>query len=121
MAAVKLFVGGLSWDTTDDSLKDLFAKAGTVISANVIKDKYTGRSRGFGFVEMSSDKEAEEAKKLNGQPLDGRNISVNDARPQASREEGGAPTPAAPAPEAEKPEEPEEEVKEESKEEPKEE
>src|SRR4030042_5893220 len=92
--AVKLFVGGLSWDTTDDSLKSFFASAGTVVSANVIKDKYTGRSRGFGFVEMSSDAEAEEAKKLNGQALDGRNISVNDARPQAARE-GDAPTPVA--------------------------
>ena len=92
--AVKLFVGGLSWDTTDDSLKNFFASAGTVVSANVIKDKYTGRSRGFGFVEMSTDAEAEEAKKLNGQALDSRNISVNDARPQAARE-GDAPTPVA--------------------------
>jgi len=89
--AVKLFVGGLSWDTTDDSLKSFFSSAGTVVSANVIKDKYTGRSRGFGFVEMSTDKEAEEAKKLNGQALDGRNISVNEARPQAPREGGEAP------------------------------
>src|SRR4030043_1391678 len=114
--AVKLFVGGLSWDTTDDSLKSFFASAGTVVSANVIKDKYTGRSRGFGFVEMSSDKEAEEAKKLNGQPLDGRNISVNEARPQAPREEGGAPAQAAaPAPKEE------DVVEEESKKEPKEE
>jgi RNA recognition motif-containing protein len=103
--ATKLFVGGLSWDTTDDSLKNFFASAGTVVSANVIQDKYTGRSRGFGFVEMSTDAEAEEAKKLNGQALDGRNISVNDARPQAPRE-GDAPAPTetqAPAPKAEEP------------------
>lgn len=91
--ATKLFVGGLSWDTTDDSLRNFFASAGTVVSANVIKDKYTGRSRGFGFVEMSTDAEAEEAKKLNGQALDGRNISVNDARPQAA----GYDAPASPA------------------------
>lgn len=108
--ATKLFVGGLSWDTTDESLKSFFASAGSVVSANVIKDKYTGRSRGFGFVEMSTDAEAEEAKKLNGQALDGRNITVNDARPQASGEGGvpsrPAPTPAAaPAPVAEEPEE----------------
>ena len=89
--AVKLFVGGLSWDTTDDSLKNFFASAGTVVTANVIKDKYTGKSRGFGFVEMSTAEEAEEAKKLNGQALDGRNISVNEARPQAPREGGEAP------------------------------
>jgi len=85
--ATKLFVGGLSWDTTDNSLRNFFSSAGKVISANVIKDKYTGRSRGFGFVEMSTEEEAEEAKKLNGQVLDGRNISVNDARPQAPRGE----------------------------------
>lgn len=105
--ATKLFVGGLSWDTTDDSLKSFFASAGTVVSANVIKDKYTGRSRGFGFVEMSTDAEAEEAKKLNGQALDGRNISVNDARPQAAGEGGSYAKPAAttPAPVAEEPKE----------------
>ena len=87
--AIKLFVWGLSWDTTDDSLKTFFSQAGTVVSASVIKDKFTGKSRGFGFVEMSSDEEANAAKeKLNGQTLDGRTISVNDARPQAPRDEG---------------------------------
>lgn len=87
--AIKLFVGGLSWDTTDDSLKSLFAQAGTVVSATVIKDKFTGKSRGFGFVEMSTDEEANAAKeKLNGKELDGRTISVNEARPQAPRESG---------------------------------
>ena len=121
MAAVKLFVGGLSWDTTDESLKSFFSSAGTVVSANVIQDKYTGRSRGFGFVEMSSEKEAEEAKKLNGQALDGRNISVNEARPQAPREGDEAPAQAASSPKEEKPvTEETEEPKEDSKEEPKE-
>lgn len=57
--AVKLFVGNLSWDTTDTTLRDFFAQAGTVVSASVIMDKYTGRSRGFAFVEMSSDDEHE--------------------------------------------------------------
>jgi RNA recognition motif-containing protein len=88
--AAKLFVGGLSWDTTDDSLRELFAKAGTVESAKVITDKFSGRSKGFGFVEMSTSKEAEKAKQeLNGQELDGRTIAVDDARPQAPRENRG--------------------------------
>lgn len=86
--ASKLFVGGLSWDTTDESLKQFFSQAGTVVSANVISDKFTGRSKGFGFVEMSSEAEAKEAiAKLNGQSLDGRTIAVNEARPQAPRED----------------------------------
>ena len=85
--AIKLFVGGLSWDTKEDSLRNFFAQAGNVVSATVITDKFSGRSKGFGFVEMSSDSEAQEAiKKLNGQSLDGRNITVNEARPQAPRE-----------------------------------
>jgi RNA recognition motif-containing protein len=85
--ATKLFVGGLSWDTKEDSLRNFFAQAGNVVSATVITDKFSGRSKGFGFVEMSSDAEAQEAiKKLNGQSLDGRNITVNEARPQAPRE-----------------------------------
>jgi RNA recognition motif-containing protein len=109
MAAIKLFVGGLSWDTTDESLSSFFSGAGTVVSANVIKDKYTGRSRGFGFVEMASEKEAEEAKKLNGQVLDGRNISVNDARPQAPREGDETPEKPVSSPKAEETTEPKEE------------
>ncbi len=85
--ASKLFVGGLSWDTKEDSLKNLFSQAGNVVSATVITDKFSGRSKGFGFVEMSSEEEAKEAiKKLNGQSLDGRNITVNEARPQQPRE-----------------------------------
>jgi len=86
--ATKLFVGGLSWDTKEDSLKNFFSQAGTVVSASVITDKFSGRSKGFGFVEMSSDQETQEAiKKLNGQSLDGRNITVNEARPQVPRED----------------------------------
>lgn len=85
--AAKLFVGGISWDTTEDSLKAFFAQAGTVVSASVIMDKYTGRSKGFGFVEMSSEEEAKAAiEKLNGQTLDGRNIVVNEARPMVPRD-----------------------------------
>lgn len=87
--ANKLFVGGLSWDTTDQSLNEFFAQAGTVVSASVITDKFTGRSRGFGFVEMSTDEEAEKAKvELNGKQLDGRTIAVNDAKPQEPRSGG---------------------------------
>ena len=85
--AAKLFVGGLSWDTTDDSLRNFFSQAGTVVSATVITDKFTGKSKGFGFVEMASEAEAKEAMaKLNGQNLDGRSVAVNEARPQAPRD-----------------------------------
>ena len=93
--AAKLFVGSLSWDTTDTTLKDFFSQAGTVNSAQVIMDKYTGKSRGFGFVEMSSDAEAAKAiETLNGQTLDGRAIAVNEAKPMAPRDNsfgGGRP------------------------------
>jgi cold-inducible RNA-binding protein len=85
--AAKLFVGSLSWDTTDASLHDFFGSAGTVVSATVIMDKYTGKSRGFGFVEMSTDEEAKKAiETLNGQTLDNRQIIVNEAKPQAPRD-----------------------------------
>lgn len=85
--ASKLFVGGLSWGTTEDSLRNFFSPAGTVVSATVITDKYTGKSKGFGFVEMSSEEEAQQAKdQFNGQELDGRAITVSDARPQQPRE-----------------------------------
>ncbi|HOQ15423.1 MAG TPA: RNA-binding protein [Candidatus Paceibacterota bacterium] len=78
----RLYVGSLSYNTTEDSLKDAFSKAGTVVSATVITDKYSGRSKGFGFVEMSSGEEAEKAvEMLNGQELDGRKIIVDEARP----------------------------------------
>ena len=84
--ATRLFVGSLAWATTDDSLKDFFSGAGTVVSANVIQDRETGRSKGFGFVEMSSDEEAKAAvEQLNGKELDGRAIVVNEARPREER------------------------------------
>ncbi|MFI5271269.1 MAG: RNA recognition motif domain-containing protein [Candidatus Saccharimonadales bacterium] len=84
--ATKLFIGSLAWATTDDSLRDLFATVGTVVSANVIVDRETNRSKGFGFVEMSSDEEAKAAvEQLNGKDLDGRPIVVNEARPREER------------------------------------
>jgi len=77
----KLFVGNLNFKTTDDDLRTLFAQAGTIESATVMMDRATGRSRGFGFVEMSSDEEAEKAvKELNGHELQGRALNVNEAR-----------------------------------------
>lgn len=85
--ATKLFIGGLSWDTTEDSLRNFFSQVGKVVSASVITDKFSGKSKGFGFVEMSSEEEAKNAiEKLNGQNLDGRTIAVDEARPQAPRE-----------------------------------
>ena len=82
----KLYVGNLSYTTTDDSLKDFFSQAGKVTSANVIMDKMSGRSRGFGFVEMTNDDEAMKAvETLNGKELDGRPIVVNEARPMTDR------------------------------------
>jgi RNA recognition motif-containing protein len=84
--ATRLFVGSLAWATTDDSLKDFFSAAGNVVSANVIVDRDTNRSKGFGFVEMSSDDEAKKAvDELNGKELDGRSIVVSEARPRESR------------------------------------
>ena len=87
--ATKLFVGSLSWNTTDDQLKDFFATVGTVVSASVIVDRDTNRSKGFGFVEMSSDEEAKAAvDQLNNKELDGRTIVVNEARPREERPRG---------------------------------
>jgi RNA recognition motif-containing protein len=84
--ATKLFIGSLAWATNDDSLKEFFSSAGTVVSANVIMDRETNRSKGFGFVEMSSDEEAKAAvEQLNGKDLDGRAIVVNEARPREER------------------------------------
>ena len=84
--ATRLFIGNLPYSTTDDSLKQHFSAAGTVVSANVISDKQTGRSRGFGFVEMSSDEEAQAAiSQFNGQDMDGRNIIVSEAREREER------------------------------------
>lgn len=82
----KLFVGSLPWATDDAGLAQLFSQAGTVVSAQVVKDRETGRSRGFGFVEMSSEEEAQNAvKNLNGTDVEGRKIVVNIARPREDR------------------------------------
>ena len=82
----KLYVGSLSYDTTDDALKDLFSGAGKVVSAAVIIDRISGRSKGFGFVEMSSEKEAEKAIEMfNEKELDGRKIMVAEARPMEKK------------------------------------
>ena len=83
--ATKLFVGNLDFTVTGDELRDTFSSAGTVVDAVVISDKMTGRSRGFGFVEMSSEDEAKAAiEKLNGSDLKGRKINVNEARPKTN-------------------------------------
>ncbi len=85
--STKLYVGNLSFGVTSDDLQEHFAQAGAVESAKVVEDRDTGRSRGFGFVEMSSSEEAMSAiEQFNGQDFDGRNLVVNEARP---REEGG--------------------------------
>jgi cold-inducible RNA-binding protein len=84
--ATKLFVGSLAYTATDDDLSAFFAPAGTVVSAKVIIDRDTNRSKGFGFVEMSSDEEAKAAvDTLNGKELNGRAVAVSEARPQAPR------------------------------------
>ncbi len=84
--ANKLFVGGLPYSTTDEELKQAFMQAGNVTSANVIMDKMTGRSKGFGFVEMATDEEAQAAIAMwNGQELGGRRIKVDEARPREDR------------------------------------
>ena len=83
----KLYVGNLPYSVTEERLQQHFAQHGSVISARIITDKFTGRSKGFGFVEMSSDQEAERAvTALNGTDFEGRNIVVSEARPQAPRE-----------------------------------
>lgn len=85
----KIYVGNLPFSTTSESLNDLFANHGTVTSAKVITDRDTGRSKGFGFVEMSSDEEAQAAiDKLHGSDFGGRNLIVNEARPQEPRQGG---------------------------------
>jgi len=82
----KLYVGGLSYSTTEDELQSLFSNQGTVLSAVVVTDRDSGRSKGFGFVEMASDKDAANAiEQLDGTSLGGRNIMVNEARERAPR------------------------------------
>ena len=84
--AKKLFVGSLPYKTTGQDLQQMFAGAGTVVSAQVISDKFSGRSKGFGFVEMSSDEESDKAVEMfNGTELEGRKIVVNEARPLQPR------------------------------------
>lgn len=82
----KLYVGGLSYSTTEDSLRDYFAQAGAVESATILTDRMSGRSRGFGFVEMGTDEEAKSAVTMfDGKEFDGRTLTVNEARPQEER------------------------------------
>lgn len=86
----KLYVGNLPYSTTEQDLHDTFSQSGTVDSANVIIDRDSGRSKGFGFVEMSSDSEAQKAiQELNGSTVDGRQIKVNEAKPRQPRSGGG--------------------------------
>jgi RNA recognition motif-containing protein len=86
----KLYVGGLPYSVTDGKLEEVFAAHGAVESARVISDKFTGQSRGFGFVEMGSGQEAQKAiDALNGTQLDGRTLVVNEAKPMASRNDNG--------------------------------
>ena len=86
----KLYVGSLPYSTTEQQLSELFAPHGTVQSAKVITDRYTGQSRGFGFVEMATEEEAQKAiAALNGSSLGGRTLVVNEARPQEKRPYGG--------------------------------
>ena len=88
--ASKLYVGGLAYSVTEAELEELFAAQGTVVSTAVIKDRDSGQSKGFGFVEMSSEEEAQAAiKELNGKELSGRAIMVNPARPQEDRRPSG--------------------------------
>ena len=82
----KLYVGGINYNTSEDALKEAFAQAGTVESAIIIIDKMSGRSKGFGFVEMASEEEAKKAIEMwNGKELEGRSLTVNEARPMQER------------------------------------
>ena len=84
--ATKLYVGGLPWVATQDELRDAFAKAGEVVSATIVTDKFSGRSRGFGFVEMASDDDSRKAIEMwNGKDFGGRTLTVNEAKPMGER------------------------------------
>jgi cold-inducible RNA-binding protein len=86
----KLYVGNLSFNTTENELQELFSQAGTVQEVTLMQDKFTGKSRGFAFVTMGSDEEAQNAiSKFNGQTVEGRALTVNEARPRESRPPGG--------------------------------
>jgi len=87
---INIYVGNLSFDTSEDQLKDLFGSYGTVESAKIITDQFTGRSKGFGFIEMSNREEGMNAiKQLNSTQLDGRTLKENEARPRGERGGGG--------------------------------
>lgn len=87
---MKLYVGNLSFNTSNQDLNELFGTVGTVESSNIIEDRETGRSRGFGFVEMATKEDGENAiAQLNGKEVDGRQLKVNEAKPQESRGGGG--------------------------------
>jgi cold-inducible RNA-binding protein len=87
--SMKLYVGNLAFQTSSDDLQQLFAQAGTVESASVVEDRETGRSRGFGFVEMASKEEGQKAiEQFNGQDLGGRALNVNEAKPRENRNGG---------------------------------
>ena len=86
----KLYVGGLSYNTDEQNVRELFEQAGEIVSVNIIKDKMTNQSRGFGFVEMATEAQAAEAiKLLNGKQVDGRSLTVNESRPQEKRNNSG--------------------------------
>ena len=86
----KLYVGGLPYSTTEQQLQEVFSQQGAVTSAKIITDRYTGQSRGFGFVEMATSEDAQKAiTALNGTQMNGRSITVNEARPQEKRPGGG--------------------------------
>lgn len=88
--AMKLFIGGLDYNVTDQELRQLFETQGKVVSATIIKDRFSGQSKGFGFVEMDDIKEGQNAiKALNGKEMNGRAIMVNQARPQEDHRSGG--------------------------------
>lgn len=86
---MRIFVGNLSYNTTEDQLHDLFSQAGAVESTSIVTDKMTGRSRGFAFVEMGSDEGTKAIEMFNGYELDGRTINVNEARPRNENGGGG--------------------------------
>jgi RNA recognition motif-containing protein len=93
--AAKLYIGGLSYSTTSEALREFFAQSGNVVSATVITDRFSGQSRGFGFVEMGTAEDAQNAiSQLNGRELDGRRIVVEISNPQAPRTGGGGGRPS---------------------------
>ncbi len=87
---MRIYVGGISFNSNNDGLRNLFASVGTVTDATIVEDKYSGQSKGFGFVDMPNDAEAQAAiAKFNGYALDGRNLTVNEAKPREERSGGG--------------------------------